>query len=58
MTYTKYACNERNNWDQIYLQPWSQKALNMLTITNPKRTIYIIYSVFFFRETHQIIIVT
>ena len=32
MTGTKYACNERNDWNQINLQSWSPKGLNMLAI--------------------------
>ena len=32
MKRTKYACNESDDWDLIYLQSWSKKGLNMLAI--------------------------
>ena len=40
MTGTKYACNERNYWDQICMQSRLERGLNMLAISNLNRTIY------------------
>ena len=40
MMATKYACNDNNNWDLIWMQSRFQRRLNMLAISNSYRTIY------------------
>ena len=39
-TGTKYACNERNDWDQMCLKSRLERGLNMLAISNLNFTIY------------------
>ena len=37
---TKYACNDNNNGDLIWMQSQFQRGLNMPAILNQQRTIY------------------
>ena len=40
MMAAKYACNDNNNWDLIWMQSQFRRRLNKLAISNPKWTLY------------------